>query len=170
MTIELVLSVVTCVATVTGTVIALLSFLKSRCSLNNKNAMRRTCPQNRLKPEWFYKVLNPKRFLNASSACKMYLKPKQVYKSFEPKLHFCADLSAESLRTLQRFIKKGAENFPAESFIRSLQLISETIVYTNTFRYKYLSNKLHSVPCLSHQQLYRLYNYCHLCNTNHLYL
>ena len=88
----------------------------------------------------------------------------------EQQKRYEADLSAESLRTLQRFIKKGAENFPAESFIRSLQLISETIVYTNTFRYKYLSNKLHSVPYLSHRQLYRRYNRSFQCNTKYLYL
>ena len=36
---------------------------------------RATWSQNRLKPKWFYKVLNPKRFLNASFACRMYHKP-----------------------------------------------------------------------------------------------
>ncbi len=44
--------------------------LKPRCSLNNKNALGRTCPQNRLKPKWFYKVLNPKRFFRAGLPAK----------------------------------------------------------------------------------------------------
>jgi hypothetical protein len=37
--------------------------LKPRCFLNNKIVSGRTCPQNRLKPKWFYNVLTQNDFL-----------------------------------------------------------------------------------------------------------
>ena len=58
-------------------------FVRSRCELTvallakealnlakvyNKNVLGRTCPQNRLKPKWFKKALNSKRFSNAGIA------------------------------------------------------------------------------------------------------